>query len=400
MISEEKTIRSYYRRLLNDVDFEKLELELQTPNIFQILNISRTEIRHSNFLKWLFDPNANHGLGKMFLIKFLREVAISDTAIDIDEFEINDLNYNNVEIRREWNNIDLLIIFDNAVFCIENKIDTKDHSNQLSKYKRIIEDQFPKRKKIYVYLTPNGDEPKSIVGKEHYVLYSYQIIIEHLENILEVHEKSINSIVAQYIRDYVNNLKRDLMKNDKLNDLAGKIYKNHKELIDFIIENKPDLAWNLYPVFEEWFIKKGMKIGSKNKGYLKFLTPKLDEIIPRKGEGWPLKENFQFELDFYWNNKNKALFKAVITPGDPAVKEILIKAIENVEGAKKPWGNKWVVHFQLEWKFAKENHEGEIDEEAIHKMLDIQWPVLKDLINRVEAGILKYKDELYELKNE
>lgn len=399
IFNDPKVVRERYRLLLNDNEFERLELELQTPNIFEILNISRAEIRHSNFLRWLLDPNGNHGLGKMFLMKFLREVAISDTATEIDEFEINDLNYNKADVRREWNNIDLLILFENVVFCIENKIDTKDHSNQLAKYKTIIEDHFQKLKKVYVYLTPNGEEPNSITGKDHYVLCSYQTIIEHLESIINVHGKSINPSVYQYISDYIVNLKRDLMKNDHLNDLASKIYKNHKELLDFIIENKPDLAWNLYPIFENFLVKKGMKIGSKNKGAIKFLTPNLHEVIPRKGEGWPLKENFLFELDFFWNNKNKALFKTVITPGDAKIKEILTKALKETEGAKIPFGVKWVVHFQLEWKFTKEAHESDIDEDSINQMLEEQWDKLYNVISKVEENILKYKSELLALKD-
>ena len=142
MKTEEKNIRKLYRYLLNNVDFEKLELELKTPNIFQILNISRTEIRHSNFLGWLLDPNGNHGLGKLFLLKFIREVATSEIATEIDELEISDLNFDNVEIRREWKDIDLLILFDTTVVCVENKIDSKDHSNQLLKYKEIVKDNF------------------------------------------------------------------------------------------------------------------------------------------------------------------------------------------------------------------------------------------------------------------
>lgn len=36
-------------------------------NIFDVLKISRTEIRHSNVLAWLLDANENHGLGDMFI---------------------------------------------------------------------------------------------------------------------------------------------------------------------------------------------------------------------------------------------------------------------------------------------------------------------------------------------
>ena len=398
MKTEEKHIRELYRDLLNNVDFEKLELELKTPNIFQILNISRAEIRHSNFLGWLLDPNGNHGLGKMFLLKFIREVATSEIATEIDELEISELNFDNVEIRREWKDIDLLIIFDTTVVCIENKIDSKDHSNQLLKYKEIVNDNFGDNKKIFVYLTPEGDSPVSKFGKENYALYSYVQIVEHLDKILEIHGKSLNPSVYQYISDYSINLKRELMKNDELNELAGKIYKNHKELIDFIFENKPDLASDLYVVFEKWFKEKGMIIGSKNKGYIKFSTPELDKVIPRKGKGWPLKENFLFELDFFWNKKNKALFKTVITPGDKEIQDILRKALENVPGFKKPSGEKWLVHFQIDWKFNKDNFVDEIDADSINEMLEKEWTRISELVYKVETEILKYNEELIQLK--
>lgn len=111
----ESDVRHKYRSLINDIDFDKLELGLKTPNIFQILSVSRNEIRHSNFLGWLLNPNENHGLGKLFLTKFLRGISISDIASELDEFNIEELNFNTVEIRREWKNIDLLLIFESLV---------------------------------------------------------------------------------------------------------------------------------------------------------------------------------------------------------------------------------------------------------------------------------------------
>ena len=384
---------------LNNNDFEKLELELQTPNIFQILKISKAEIRHSSFLSWLLDANANHGLGKLFLLRFIRDIATSEMAKELDELEISDLNFDNVEVRREWRNIDLLIVFDSLVICVENKIDSKDHSKQLLKYKNIVDENFPNKKKVFIYLTPFGDEPISDFGKENYVLYSYEKIVEHLDRIIDIHGKSLNQAVKQYMGDYVTNLKRELMKNDPLNELAGKIYKNHKELFDFIIENKPDLAWQLYPVFEKWFKNKGLVIGSKNKGNIKFLTPDLDKIVPRKGSGWPLKECFLFELDFYWNKKNKALFKTVIAPSNKEIQNIFKKALENVEGFKKPSGEKWLVHFQIDWKFVKDNHIDEIDEQLIFEMLDKEWDRIKHIVYSVEKEVLKYKDELIKFMN-
>ena len=39
-------LKKLYNELVNDSDFDKLELELNKPNIFEILKISKSEIRH------------------------------------------------------------------------------------------------------------------------------------------------------------------------------------------------------------------------------------------------------------------------------------------------------------------------------------------------------------------
>jgi hypothetical protein len=389
-------VREKYRELLNDINFDKMGLLLKTPNIFQILNISRTEIRHSNFLAWLLDPNGTHGLGRLFLIKFLRDIAASERASEIDEIEIEDLNFNSVELRREWRNIDLLIIFENLVICIENKVDTQDHSEQLARYRRTVNDAFKQQKKIFVYLTPTGEEPRAEHERQYYAKYSYEEIIEQAERVLQIHGKSLNQGVFQYISDYLTTIKRELMKNDELNELADKIYKAHREILDFVIENKSDITSEIYQLFVDQIEQSGWVMGSKNKGYVRFLTPKLDAIIPRKGQGWPLKENFLFEIDYFWS-KRKASFKTVISPGDEEIQKVLSKAIENIPEYKKPSGKKWLVHLQYSWKFETEEMVN-ADEAEIKSMLKAEWPKITEIVTKVETELLKVKDDLLRLK--
>ena len=64
------TLKNLYDQILKDEDFDKLDLGLKNPNIFQILKITNKEIRHSNFLSWLLDPNQSHKLGDIFLKDF------------------------------------------------------------------------------------------------------------------------------------------------------------------------------------------------------------------------------------------------------------------------------------------------------------------------------------------
>ena len=81
-------LKSHYDKLLKDEDFDKLDLGLKNPNIFQILRITKNEIRHSNFLSWLLDPNQSHKLGDIFLKRFLREVFSSDKFDMIDQVDV------------------------------------------------------------------------------------------------------------------------------------------------------------------------------------------------------------------------------------------------------------------------------------------------------------------------
>ena len=147
-------LKKHYDSLLKDEDFDKLDLGLKNPNIFQILRITNNEIRHSNFLSWLLDPNQSHKLGDIFLKRFLREVFSSEKFGEIDQSDVEGLDLTKVEIQREWKNIDILIKLNDVVVCIENKVLSKEHSNQLMRYREIIESQFPNHKKTYVFLTP------------------------------------------------------------------------------------------------------------------------------------------------------------------------------------------------------------------------------------------------------
>ena len=99
----------------------------------------------------VIDPSQSHKIGDIFLKRFLREVFSSDKFEKIDQIDVEGMNLQNVKIYREWKNIDILIVLNETVVCVENKILTKEHSNQLERYKKIIEENFPKMKK-YLFI--------------------------------------------------------------------------------------------------------------------------------------------------------------------------------------------------------------------------------------------------------
>lgn len=386
-------LKTLYDKLLNDEDFDRLDLGLKNPNIFQILRITKNEIRHSNFLAWLLDSNESHKLGDIFLKRFLRAVFSSDKFDDVDQVDVEGMDLSKVEILREWKNIDILIKLENVVVCVENKVLSKEHSNQLKRYKEIITNQFPDVYQTFVYLTPEGESSEN--ETESYEPISYEFVVEALERILSVYGESLNEQVRNYIKDYITIIKRELMGTDKLTELSKKIYQNHRELFDFIIDHKPDVLDGIKMIFEREIEKRGWILGSPGKHYLRFTTPKISELtyINDNSNGWRNKESFLFE--FVLNpSKNRMNTKTVISPSDPNYNTHRLSDIfMEIQGFKKPVGKKWLVNYQKLMKFPFMKVD-DLSEEEIANEFNKILDEFEIIVNKVEGKFMEHKEEL------
>ena len=200
--------------LLNDPTFEELKLSLDRPNVFEVLGITRREIRHSNFLGWLLNPSGNHGLRALFLERFMRDVLGLCDVDGLGVFDVESMDIHSVEVRREWRHIDILVKTKRFVVVIENKIDSQDHSDQLSRYQSIAEEEFDELPVVCVYLTPDGSEPREEAG---YITYSYDGIKHHLQAIVALYSTSLSDRQVVYLEDYLTVLSRYIMKDDRFN---------------------------------------------------------------------------------------------------------------------------------------------------------------------------------------
>lgn len=388
-----KKIGELYRVMRDDDNVDKLQIKLDEPNIFSVLRVQRQEIRHSNFLAWILSPHGNHGLGGAFLERILRHVStLSDHGVN-ESIELERESGRVIEIRREWKNIDLLILTENAVLCFENKVDSKESEGQLKKYRDIVIDHFSGKKKylLFIYLTPSGDLPKEINETMPFVPLSYQTIVEHLSRVVELHQSRVSQKTIGYCADYITILQRDIMNNDEVNKLADDIYRNHKDLFDFVFANRTDIAETLYEIIEQRVIASGWTPMSKNKGFVRFLTPELAKIMPKHGIGWPGRESFLFEINFYWQT-GKIVFKTVIAPTDNTeVQRILSEAIKNVPGSKTPQGKKQLVHFTKSWPFDINQVYSPDD---VAPLLEKMWPDIQSIVAEVSSELLSITEQL------
>ena len=391
-------IKSLYTNLVSDPDFDRLDLGLHNPNIFQVLKIATKEGRHSNFIAWILDPGGNHNLGNLFLKRFLRRVFASTKFNKVSAIDVEAFSLDQVQVQREWKNIDILISSDEFVVCIENKIFSKEHSNQLHRYKSTIEGAFPNHIKTYVYLSPEGIPSES--ESDSFEPVSYEFLVDLIDRVLTVHSDTFDEKVKTYLRDYAVTVRRDIMKNDELIDLAQKNYKNHKEVFDFVIENRPDFVSRVHDLFSASVLSRGWALGSESKYYIRFSTPKVAELIyfnTTVKNGWRNAESFQFEIGLNVA-RNKVTFKTVIAPSDPKydVSE-LERILLEIEGSKASRGLQWLVNFSISSKFDYEESEAASDQEVTEQITRFLDKIART-VEAVELKFVENQDRLLELK--
>lgn len=228
---------------INNEEFERIRRYLDRFNPIRVMRMESMEIRHSSILSWLLDPAENHGLGDKFLRAFLCQAlleSLSDhtpTSLDVSEADLRD-----AEIRREKDNIDILVIFPERqwAFVIENKFHSKQGRNQLDSYIDLTENALNKEFQIRgIFLTLNGEEPEGH-HRDKYSNLAYSDVCMLLTRLLEANQNSMNSEVHQFLRHYVQVISEASDMNDEteqMKQLAKKLYRSHRKALDFVMNH-------------------------------------------------------------------------------------------------------------------------------------------------------------------
>ncbi len=208
---------------IRDIDcLDPIYKWLNKVNIFDVLGITRAEIRHSNMLGWLMDPNQNHGLGDCVLRGILKLVT-DDLPRD----------YRSFIVRREANYIDILAVSNSEkyVLSIENKVDTGEHDNQLMRYKQYVDSTYPGYRQVLIYLTPRGRD-SSLPGIWHVMGY------EDIQNIIEESLKTavLQPEAALLINNYIDVIKGLNGGDKRIKDICTAIYRRHRKALDILFE--------------------------------------------------------------------------------------------------------------------------------------------------------------------
>ena len=383
-IEDNAAIESLKKFICNNVELSKLEEKYKKFNIFDCLGVNKQELKHSNFLAWLFNPRLNQGIGDFFVKEFLKNVLINDqnppsknkpSVFDIDCFDMTD-----IEVIREYKNIDIFILDEkNKFLCvIENKIYSKENNNQCQNYHKAIEEKekFKEYKKLYVYLKPTLDDD---ISDKSFIPIEYKEIINILSNIIS--RKMVNQNLLIVLQDYKDLLNRDILKDEDKKKLCSEIYKKHKnsiKLLNNICINNEELQTKICDKIHKKIKEKGFIIfKEKNKRWINFTHNSL-----RKYEKYfsfvinnDTKKNFIVDIRFKVDNEVSAELKNIYK--NCRTKENVINKIIDEDTNEKE--NYLYYEGKIEEKLNKiDEYLSEEKIKDIKSVLEKKYPNIKD----------------------
>ncbi len=304
--------------LIDNRELEALEQRLRGFNIFEAIGHVKAEERHSDFLAFLLDPLAPHGLGDDFITRFLQK-ALKSLPADRRPIQLIDLSLIDLSrtlVIREHHQIDIFALDDanKIAMVIENKIASSEHSDQLRRYREFAERAYPEYRRVCVYLTPARDDPSD----EYYVPFSYDDVADLIEEQLARRRDALAPPVETTLRHYLEMLRRHIVTDETLITLARSIYQKHQAALDFIFEQRPDQQLELSDAIAEMIRNTdGFVLDRHIKSYVNF-APQHWTDIPAFNTAelsdWTRSgRNLLFE---FRNSTNSVGLKLVVGPCD------------------------------------------------------------------------------------
>ncbi|GAB3056850.1 hypothetical protein ACFOU0_02850 [Salinicoccus sesuvii] len=201
----------------------------------------------------------------------------------------------------------------------------QESEHQLKKYQDIVENEYPDYQKLFIYLTPFGDDASNT---DIWVSMNYRQIIVMIESALALKQNMMEPSVKYFIEQYIDTLRRYIVGDNEIEKICQEIYFKHKCALDLIFEYKPDIQSNIAGTLREMIeADEELILDDSNKGLIRFTTKGLDEKLPNEGSGWTSSGRI---LLFVFQNTIKRLrIKLVIGPGEADVRSNLYDIVSN-----------------------------------------------------------------------
>ncbi len=387
--------------LVDNQELESLNARLATFNLFRVLRIEKAEIRHSNVLAWLLTPDATHGLGATFLRRFLSRLLMEneDADVTLTPAQIELMNFNDVEVLREWQHIDIVARSHSNGWCllIENKIGSKEKKGALAQYLQAVKADMPRAQVVPVLLTMEGEDPSDEGQEAGFIPLSHVQVLELAERIIEQNAARIPGGASVFLNHYLDTLRRLTMQDDELIDLCKTIYRKHHEAIDLIVEYGAssqvlDACEEAAPTLVD------CEFVVRRRGLVWFLPRQMgDHQRAGSFSSWPFLPQPVAVMCWYQYGKRSGRLRLTLEVGpvsEPTLRIRLLKAIKKAGfsfGEKSAFkaGPKYTRILSMSHKL-RTNEDGDVDDnpEYVKEIAKSLWKKFWDEGGKI-TGVLK-----------
>ena len=258
---------------------------------------------HSRIISWLLDPSGHHQQAGHFIAALLSATMAPPRLLDAD--------WSAAKVCQEWENVvdgqrgylDILILDreHQNLIAIENKTFSQEHSNQLTRYRRALIDVYPDFTRHHIFLSPAGLPPNLERDRKHWQPARYSVIHEAIQQVLEVGiaDPAANAL----LQIYATTIRRNVMPDTSIDRQARRIYLEHREAIDRIVNNRPKWVEEAKPMLREAVAKHSFwQLDYEDDQFVCFRAADWDEFpSSRTGTLWDPGSNalllFQVEFD-------------------------------------------------------------------------------------------------------
>nr|WP_288836354.1 PD-(D/E)XK nuclease family protein [uncultured Flavobacterium sp.] len=234
------------------LDFKSVPQHKRMKTFMEIAGYPHYENVCSNILKFYLDPANEHGLKDLVLNSLLH-------LVDKD-FQF-DINFEEIEIYREHktindNRLDLLILTNNFVIGVENKVFHHLHNDLLDYNNTVKSKCYNSRKPICIVLSLNkltALEDLEKVRANSFVNVTYEQLFQNIKMGIGEHLGSSNISFINHLTDFMKSIE-NLTPRTMENKVLWTFFKNNsqtiQELTDSFNEYKNSLFQKIYQLEE------------------------------------------------------------------------------------------------------------------------------------------------------
>lgn len=233
-----------------DPTLAMLDAYVPTLKFARVFGFERDERSHSKMLATLLDLETCL-CAKTMLDELLRALSTRAQGLYSTHsaalHQLRSTSWNRVSVYRELFNIDIVVDIDSAsggaIIGIENKIDAGEEEDQIRRYQKALQQAYPGRVTLMVFLTPTGRLPTTadIDSATPCLSIGYDAILQIIRNLCD--HTAMDARDHRVLTEIATHLEEDILgSSNDIKTLVRELWRNHPRALTVAMAYRPRMG--------------------------------------------------------------------------------------------------------------------------------------------------------------